>query len=68
MTQAGNDLQPEGGELNDSSTVSSESPDSHSSSRDGSNASSSDDGAPTPPAARTAVRQLGAHMSGPGGN
>ena len=29
-------------------------------------ASSSDDGAPTPTAARTAARQLGPHVSGPG--
>ena len=53
-------------ELNDSSTVSSESSDSDSSSRDGSDSSSSDDGAPTSTAARTAARQRGEHMSGPG--
>ena len=63
MTQAGNDLQAEGVELNDSSTISSESSNSGFSSRDGSNASSSEDGAPTPTAARIAARQLGAHMS-----
>ena len=65
-TQASDDLQPEGVELNNSSKVSSESPDSDSSSRDGSDASCSDDGAPTLTAARTAARQLGAYMSGPG--
>ena len=52
--------------MNDSSTVSSQPPDSDTSSRDGNDASSSDDGAPTPTAARTAARQIGAHMSGPG--
>ena len=66
MTQAGDGLQAESVEQNDSSTMSSESSDSDSSSRDGSDASSSDDGTPTPTAARTAARQLGAHMSEPG--
>ena len=66
ITQAGDDLQAEGVELNDSSTISSESSDSDSSSRGGSDASFSDDGTPTPTAARTAARQLGAHMSEPG--
>ena len=55
-----------GVKLNDSSTVSSESPDSDSSSRDGSDASSSDDGTRTSTMVRTASHQLGAHMSGPG--
>ena len=53
MTQAGHDLQAEGGELNDSSTISSEWSDNDSSSRDGSDAPSFDDVAPTPIAART---------------
>ena len=53
-------------DLNDSSTVSSEPPDSDTSSLNGNDASSSDDEAPTPTAARTAARQLGAHMLGPG--
>ena len=66
MTQTGGDFLAEIVELNDPSTVSSEPPDSDTSSRNGNDASSSDDGAPTPTAARTAARQLGAHMSGPG--
>ena len=66
MKQAGDDLQAEGVELNDSSTISSESSDSDSLSRDGSDASSSDDGAPTLTAARTTSHQLCAHMSGSG--
>ena len=66
MTETGGGFQAESVELNDSSTVSSEPPNSDALSRDGNDASPSDDGAPTPTAARTAVRQLGAHMSGPG--
>ena len=66
MTYTGGDFQAESVDLNDSSTVSSEPPDSDTTSRDGNDASSSDDEAPTPTAARTAARQLGAHMSGPG--
>ena len=66
MTQTGGDFQAEGVCLNDSSTVSIEPPDSDTSSRDGNDAPSSDDGAPTQTAARAAARQLGAHMSGPG--
>ena len=66
VTQAGDDLQAEGVELNNSSTINSESSDSDSSSRDGSDASSSDDEDPTPTAARTAARQIGAHTSGRG--
>ena len=66
MTQAGDDLQAEGVELNDSSTISNESSDCDSSSRDESDASFSHDGTPTPTAAWTAARQLGAHMSGSG--
>ena len=66
MMPDGEDLQAEGVELNDLSTISGESSDSDSSSRDGSDASSTDDGAPAPATARTAARQLGAHMSGPG--
>ena len=66
MTETGGDSQAESVELNDSSTVSSEPPDGNNSSRDGSDASSSDDGASTPTATRTAARQIGAHMSGPG--
>ena len=65
MTQAGGDLQSEGLGLNDSSIIISESSDSDSSSRHGSDASPSDDEAPTPTSARTAPRQLGVHMSGP---
>ncbi|CAM9264707.1 unnamed protein product, partial [Laminaria digitata] len=67
MTQADDDFQAGDAEPNDASTVNSESSDSDSSSRDGSDASTSDDEAPTPTAVRTAARQLGAHMSGPGG-
>ena len=48
-------------ELNEPSTVSSESPNSDTSSRDGSDSSAFDNGAPTPTAARTAARQIGAH-------
>ena len=66
MTQAGRDSQAESAELNDSSTVSSEPPESDTSSRDDDDASLSDDGAPTPAAIWTAARQLGAHMSRPG--
>ena len=55
MTRASDGLQPQG-------VVSSESPDSDSSSRVRSDATSFADGAPTPTAARTAARQLGAHM------
>ena len=66
MTLIGDDFQAGGVELNDSSTVSSYPPDGDNSSRDGIDASSSDDGVPTPMAARTAARQLRAHMSGPG--
>ena len=66
MTQTGGDFQAESVELNDSSTVGSEPHDSDTSSRNGNDASSSDDGAPTQAAARTAVRQIEAHMSGPG--
>ena len=65
-TQAGGDSQAESEELNDSSTVSSEPPESDTSSRVGDDASSSDDGAPTPTSIRTAARQLGAHMPAPG--
>ena len=53
-------------DLNDSSTVSSKPPDSDTSSLNGNDASSSDDEAPTPTAARTAARELGAHILGPG--
>ena len=53
-------------DLNDSSAVSSEPPDIDTTSRDGNDASSSVDGAPTPTAARTTASQLGAHMPGPG--
>ena len=53
-------------ELNDSPTTSGESPYNDSSSRAGRDALSSDDGAPTRTAARTAARQLGARMPGPG--
>ena len=53
-------------DLNDSSTVSSEPPDSDTSSRNENDAPSSDDEVPTPTAVRIAARQLGAHMSGPG--
>ena len=53
-------------DLNGPPTVSSEPPDSDTSSRDGNHASSSDDGAPTQTAARTTARQLGAHMLGRG--
>ena len=66
MTQAGGDSQAEREELNDSSTVSNEPPESDTSSRDDDDASSFDHRAPTPTAIRTAARQLGAHMSGPG--
>ena len=66
LTQASDELQAEGVELNGSSTSSIESSGSDSSYRDGSDASSSDDGAPTGIRTRTASRQLGAHMSGPG--
>ena len=66
MTQAGGGSQAESKELHDSSTVSSEPPESDTSSRDDGDASSSDDGAPTPTPIRTAARQLGAHMSEPG--
>ena len=66
MTQAVEELQAEGVELNDSSTVISESSDSDSSFRHGIDASSFDGGAPTPIAARTAARQLRVHMSGLG--
>ena len=66
MTQAGGDSQAESEELNDSSTVRGEPPESDNSSRDDDDASSSDDGAPTPTAIRTAARQLGPHMSGSG--
>ena len=66
MTYTGGDFQAESVDLNDSSTVSSEPPDSDTTSRDGNDASSSDDEAPTPTAARTAARHLGAQMSGPG--
>ena len=65
MTQAGGDSQAESEGLNDSSTVSSETPKSDTSSRDDDDSSSSDAGAPTPTAIRTAARQLGAHMSEP---
>ena len=64
-TQVGDDSQAEGVELNDSSRISSESHDSDTSSRDGNDASASDDGAPTPTAAQTAARQQRAHLSGP---
>ena len=53
-------------DLNDSSTVSSEPPDSDALSLNGNDAPSSDHEAPTPTVARTAARQLGAHMLGPG--
>lgn len=66
MTQGGDDLQAEGVELNDSSTASSEASDSDSSSRDGSDVSSPVGGASTPTAARTAARQLRAHVPRPG--
>ena len=66
MTQTGGDCRAESVDLNDSSTVSSEPPESHTSSLNGNEASSSGDEAPTPTAARTAARQLEAHMLGPG--
>ena len=65
--QADDDFQAGDAEPNDASTVSNGSSDSDSSSRDGSDASTSDDEAPTPTAVRTAARQLGAHISGPAG-
>ena len=54
-------------ELSDESlsTGSSESPDSDTSPCGGSDASSSDERTPTPTVARTAARQLGAHIQGP---
>ena len=66
MTQTGGDCQAESVDPSDSSTVSSEPPDIDTSSLNGNDASSSDDDAPTSTAARTAARQLGAHMLGPG--
>ena len=66
MTQTGGDFQADIVDLNDSSTVGSEPPDSDTSSRDGNDTSSSDDGTPTQTAARTAARQVGGHMSGSG--
>ena len=51
-------------EFNDLSTTRGESSDSESSSRDGIDASSPDDGALISTAARTGARQLEAHMSG----
>ena len=66
MTQTGGDFQAESVDLNDSSTVSSEPPDSDALSLNGNDAPSSDHEAPTPTVARTAARQLGAHMLGPG--
>ena len=66
MTQTGGDCQADSVDLNDSSAVSSEPPDSDTSCLNGNDASSSDDEAPTPTVARTAARQLGAHMIGPG--
>ena len=62
MTQSSGDFQPESVELNASSTVSSEPPDSDTSSRNGNDASSSGQGAPTPTAVRTAAHLLGARM------
>lgn len=66
ITQAGDDLQTGRVELNGPSTDSSEPPASDTSSRDENDASSSDNGVPTPTAVRTAAHQLGAHMIGPG--
>ena len=66
MTYTGGDFQAESVDLNDSSTVSSEPPDSDALSLNGNDAPSSDHEAPTPTVARTAARQLGAHMLGPG--
>ena len=66
MTQTGSDFQVESVDLNDSSTVNSEPPDSDTSSLNGNDASSSDDEDPSPTAAQTAARQLGPHMLGPG--
>ena len=63
IPQAGDEFRAEYVEPNDTSAVSSELSDSDSSSQDGSDASTSDDEAPTPTAVRTAARQLGAHMS-----
>ena len=66
MTQADDDLEAEGVELNDSSTISIESSGSDSSPGDGSNASSSDDGAPTPTTDRSCTRQFVSPLSAPG--
>ena len=77
MTQVSDDFRDEDVESNDTPAASSESPDSDSSSPVGSDASTSngealsdapshDIGAQAPTAVRTAARQLGAHMSGPG--
>ena len=66
IPQAGDEFSAEDVEPNDTSAVSSEVPDSDSSSQDGSDASASDDEAPTPTAVRTAARQLEAHILGPG--
>ena len=65
MTQTGGDFQAESVGLNESSMVSIEPHYSDTLSRDGNDASSSDDGAPTPTVARSTARQLRAHMSGP---
>ena len=56
IPQAGDEFRAEDVEPNDTSAVSSELPDSDSSSQDGSDASASDDEAPTPTAVRTAAR------------
>ena len=66
MAQAADGFPAEGVELKDSSTIGRESSDSDFSCRDESDASSSNVGAPTPTAAQTAVRPLGAHMLEPG--
>ena len=66
-TQTDDDFQAGDAGSNDASTVSSESSDSDSSCWDGSDASTSNDEAPTPTAVRTAASQLGVHMSGPAG-
>ena len=66
MTQTGGECQAETVDLNGSSTGNSEPPDSDTSSLNGNDASSSDGEASTPTAARTATRQLGEYMLGPG--
>ena len=66
MAQAADGFLAEGVDMKDSSMIGMEPSDSDSSCRDESDASSSNVGAPTPTAAQTAVRPLGAHMLEPG--